>query len=309
MGKDTNHSRVPHHRDPKYVKDQLAKSKTDTTAVNPPEELSVTEAVAETQEAPTIADALSEEVRAGVEQFLNDNGIPTTETFEVLGDSEESQLVDKTPKAKAVKAPKEPKEPKEATVHSRMLAGNCRVCGKVITNPTSMHRGVGPVCYSAMVRTFKWTDADTKNHVDNDTDEEWTALVEQIHELLYKADSTVTTVPEGYVEMSKWWREAEKHNLTASAISRAVGGDRTVGEPLGEEFVTIYVQIGKRARKFLPPESMTEAAFKKIADSQKPRQLTGAALEVKKKADAKKAAASTAQAPANVTALPDGSFS
>ena len=183
--------------------------------------------------------------------------------------------------------PKAAKTATAAKVPGRDQEGHCRVCGKTLKQEKDVVRGIGPVCFAAMKRTFKWTDADAKDHVDHESDEEWKALIEQIHELLYKSDVPLTVVPEGYVEMSKWWREAERHNLSGSAIKRAVGGDRAVGETLDEEFQCVYVQVGKRPRKFLPPEAMAEEAFAKIAASQKPRILTGAAKAAKEKAEAK----------------------
>lgn len=300
--------RAPKHRDPQYVRAQMAKPPVVEAAEEPQEEVIVAET--QVQEAPTIADSMSAEVQAEIQAFLGDQGIEVQTSVPAEEATTEAIAEEKT-KLKAEKTPKTPKEPKAATTPSRLQEGHCRVCGKSLTNESSVIRGIGPVCFNAMKRQFGWSDevAKTKINPEQTSDAEWADLVEQIYRLLYRTDVPVTDVPEGYVEMSKWWREAEKHNLTVSAISKAVGGDRAVGTPLDERFQCVYVQVGNRARKFLPPEAMTEEAFAAIAASKKDRELTGAAKAAKVKADQKKQAAKKEESVGNVTKLADGSFS
>jgi hypothetical protein len=157
-----------------------------------------------------------------------------------------------------------PGSPSDGQQHA--LEGHCRCCGKALSVSRDTYRGIGPVCYRQLQNVLHLTAADARARVENDNDEEWLKLIDELREALkmYSPTEVLQTVPQGYVEMSKWWRETEKRGLRTSAVKRAVGGDRALGPFLGEEFQPVFVQVGNRTRKYLPPEVWLDEAFEKI---------------------------------------------
>jgi len=39
-----------------------------------------------------------------------------------------------------------------------MASGKCIVCGRTLTNPISIEREMGPVCYARHLATLKWIE-------------------------------------------------------------------------------------------------------------------------------------------------------
>jgi prevent-host-death family protein len=172
--------------------------------------------------------------------------------------------------ARALAQVRAKRQPKPKSPPARELESDCRVCGKAISDPKSMHRGIGQVCYSRIAQTLSMTDDHVKEHLEKDTDEKWTALIERLREE-FNSEVPVREIPDGYITMSSFCREAEQRGLTARLAVRACGGDRAVGPVLDERFQCVYVQVGNRLRKYLPAQAMTDEAYEAIQATQKPR--------------------------------------
>ena len=48
-----------------------------------------------------------------------------------------------------------------------MASGQCIVCGRILTNPVSIEREMGPVCYARHLATLKWIEEQLEQDVEH----------------------------------------------------------------------------------------------------------------------------------------------
>lgn len=98
----------------------------------------------------------------------------------------------------------------------------CRVCGKQLTDETSVAAGIGPVCVTRA------------------------ALVGE--QQARKEAATRDNVPENYVPLRDAVDVCRDHGIPISRLVYAIGGDKLWEAPISTEFFSVYV----RGRRYLP---------------------------------------------------------
>lgn len=103
----------------------------------------------------------------------------------------------------------------------------CAICGKPISDPASIKRGIGPLCFSRGWTKEKYAE--------------------------FQASLSSAAIPEGYVEMAAVCRYAKSIGVSVLRVVRFAGGDRAILPILDERFAVTYV--GRR--KYMPQEAMS----------------------------------------------------
>jgi hypothetical protein len=49
-----------------------------------------------------------------------------------------------------------------------MASGKCIICGRTLTNPISIEREMGPVCYARHLATLKWIEEQMEQNVEHE---------------------------------------------------------------------------------------------------------------------------------------------
>jgi len=128
----------------------------------------------------------------------------------------------------------------------------CDICGKPLSDEDSVERGIGPVCLK---------------HAEFEA---------EIQARLVSLQ--VDTPPEDYIPLETALQLCSDMGIPHGRLVKAMGGDRVVEEPMGPNFIPVYV--GKRRFRWLPagvlaeiPELLTkgsDAPRKKKATKKKP---------------------------------------
>lgn len=112
----------------------------------------------------------------------------------------------------------------------------CSVCGKPLTDPESVKRGIGPQCFA-----------------NGYTPESVAARM---------AELKSETVPEGWIKIAEMHTKLVGMGIPVARMVRAIGGDRAMEEPLNLDFVVKYV--GRT--RWISPAALSEANLALLND-------------------------------------------
>jgi hypothetical protein len=130
----------------------------------------------------------------------------------------------------------------------------CRICGKILTDPDSMVKGIGPECES-------------KGYTPE-------AIAAK------KAELSGETVPEGWIKIGVACDRLREMGIPHTRLVAAVGGDRGMGTLLNETFRPLYV--GRQ--RWLHPEIFSETNLELLkAGARKPKVVDPNAPKKEKK--------------------------
>lgn len=119
-----------------------------------------------------------------------------------------------TPKA----APKQAKPKVEDVQPTRPAEATCSICGKPLSDPESIARGMGDICADKIAQLPGGMSLGD-----------------------YRASKTEEKIPDGYIKLSELIAKAQLKGMTAGMVVKAVGGDRLLSEPFSEAFRCVYV--------------------------------------------------------------------
>lgn len=260
------------------------------------QEESMTDEVTTTE--PTEEEQLEANITADLEALGEEVAVDTKEAGD-KGTPPEAKPDKPAKKAKAAKEPKPAKESKEAkpktlkhfetglVIYKGVEVAACRICGKALTQETSVKRGVGPVCWAAIQGALNLTDEQVAALANPEltSDEEFAKKLAEARAIL-NAKSELTEPPEGYVKLADVTRQCQEVEIPVSRWIKAFGGDRNAHEPENEAFAPVYV--GRT--RYVPGNAFEVLASVVAAEGEKKRELVGAAKAAKEAAEAKRKA-------------------
>lgn len=146
-----------------------------------------------------------------------------------------------------------------ATEEESPVVVKCAVCGKPLTDPNSVVRGIGPVCLPRIAKVLAGEEAlEGEGRVSEERLKEIIVLAKEGKPP--KQDALPMDGDRPYITVARMHEYCVDHDVPPGRMVRAIGGDRAIGPALNPKWQPIY--FGRS--RYIHPDCMTGEGLKEL---------------------------------------------